>query len=62
MMSPWLLNMYMDGVVREVNASAPGRGVQLLGRGKSLESESAILCGWHWIYLEFKRETPSATE
>ena len=29
-MSPWLFNMYMDGVVREVNARVMGRGVELV--------------------------------
>ena len=29
-MSPWLFNIYMDGVVREVNASVLGRGLGLV--------------------------------
>ena len=29
-MSPWLFNLFMDGVVREVNASVLGRGLELL--------------------------------
>lgn len=29
-MSPWLFNMYMDGVVREVNAKVMGRGAELI--------------------------------
>ena len=29
-MSPWLFNEYMDGVVREVNVSVPGKGLELL--------------------------------
>ena len=29
-MSPWLFNLYIDGVVREVNARAPGRGLKLV--------------------------------
>ena len=29
-MSPWLLNVYMDGVVREVNARVLGKGLELL--------------------------------
>ena len=28
-MSPWLFNMYMDGVVREVNARVLGNGCEL---------------------------------
>ena len=31
-MSPRLFNMYMDGVVREVNQRVLGRGVELVGR------------------------------
>ena len=29
-MSPWLFNVYMDGVVREVNARVVGRGLELV--------------------------------
>ena len=29
-MSPWLLNVYMDGMVREVNARILGKGLELL--------------------------------
>ena len=31
MMSPWLFNMSMDGVVREVNERVLGWGVELVG-------------------------------
>ena len=30
MMSSWLINVYMDGVVREVNAAVIRRGLELL--------------------------------
>ena len=30
MMSPWLFNVYMDGVVREVNVMVLGKGLELL--------------------------------
>ena len=30
MMSPWLFNVYMDGVVREVNVRVLGKGFELL--------------------------------
>lgn len=30
-MSPWLFNLYVDGVVREVNARVLGRGLKLVG-------------------------------
>ena len=29
-MSPWLVNVYMDGVVREVNVRMLGKGLELL--------------------------------
>ena len=29
-MSPWLFNVYMDGVVREVNVKGLGKGLELL--------------------------------
>ena len=29
-MSPWLFNLYMDGVVREVNVKVLGKGLELL--------------------------------
>ena len=28
MMSPWLFNVYMDGVVREVNVRVLGKGLR----------------------------------
>ena len=31
-MSPWLFNLYTDGVVREVNAQVLGRGLKLVDR------------------------------
>ena len=30
MMSPWLFNVYMDGVVREVNVKVLGKRLELL--------------------------------
>ncbi len=30
-MSPWLFNVYMDGVVRDVNARVQGEGLVMLG-------------------------------
>ncbi len=30
-MSPWLFNVYMDGVVREVNARVQDEGLVMLG-------------------------------
>ena len=31
-MSPWLFSLYIDGVVREVNARVLGRGLKLVDR------------------------------
>ena len=37
-MSPWLFNVYMDGVVREVNVRVLGKGLELLSaNGGSVE-------------------------
>ena len=37
-MSPWLFNMYIDGVVREVNVRVLGRGLKLVdGNGSEWE-------------------------
>ena len=45
-MSPWFFNMYMDGVLREVNERVLSRGVELMGQeGECLEGESVIVCG-----------------
>ena len=50
-MSPWLFNMYMDGVVREVNERLLGRGVELVGqegdvwRVNQLYADDAVLLG-----------------
>ena len=38
MISPWLFNVYMDGVVREVNVMVLGKGLELLNaNGSSFE-------------------------
>ena len=48
-MSPWLFNMYMDGVVKEVDARVMGRGVDLEWEGqkwkinKLLYADDAVL-------------------
>ena len=34
-MSPWLFNVYMDGVVREVNVRVLGKGLELLSANGS---------------------------
>ena len=42
-MSPWLFNLYMDGVVREVQARARGRGAQLVGTDEEKWEVSQLL-------------------
>ena len=42
-MSPWLFNVYMDGVVREVNVRASGRGVSVLGVNGAVCQVSQLL-------------------
>ena len=40
-MSPWLFNVYMDGVVRKVNVRVLGKGLELLSaNGGWFESTS----------------------
>ena len=34
MISPWLFNVYMDGVVREVNVRVLGKGLEMLNGGR----------------------------
>ena len=66
-MSPWMFNLNMDGVVREVSASVMGRGLELLGaNGQSWQlsqflfaddtalvaDSEAKLC---WLVAEFGR-------
>ena len=42
-MSPWLFNLYMDGVVREVRARTLGRGAQLVGTDEEKWEVSQLL-------------------
>ena len=42
-MSPWLFNVYMDGVVQEVNDGVLGKGLDLLGvNGRRFEINHVI--------------------
>ncbi len=50
-MSPWLFNVYMDGVVREVYARMLGRGLNLV---------SADGREWNLSQLLFADDTPHA--
>ena len=42
-MSPWLLNMYMGGVVGEVNERVLGRGVELVNREGDVQRVNQLL-------------------
>ena len=43
-MSPWLFNVYMDGVVREVNVRVLGKGLELLcANGGSFEINQLLI-------------------
>lgn len=42
-MSPWLFNVYMDGVVREVNARVLGRGLELVGENGQVYEVNLML-------------------
>ncbi len=44
-MSPWLFNVYMDGVVREVNERVQGKGLVMIGEdGGKVEDKSLVVC------------------
>ena len=45
-MSPWLFNVYMDGVVREVNVRVLGKGLELLNaNGGRFEINQLLFAG-----------------
>ncbi len=53
MLSPWLVNVYVDGIVREVNAKVQGEGLVMLDedggkwRIKQLfADDTALVAGW----------------
>ncbi len=43
-MSLWLFNVYMDGVVKEVNARVLYRGLSLVNVDSKVEPESTVVC------------------
>ena len=46
MISPWLFNVYMDGVVREVNVSVLGKGLEMLStNGGRFEVNQLLFAG-----------------
>ena len=48
-MSPWFFNVYMDGVVREVNVNVLGKGLELLNRMVTVFFRTTLPCsgGYH---------------
>ena len=45
-MSPWLFNVFLNGVVREVNARALGKGLELhcVNGGRCEINHAAVTC------------------
>ena len=43
-MSPWLFNVYMDGVMKEVNMSKQGEGPEFILNGKKVEGTNMSIC------------------
>ena len=52
-MSPCLFNLYMDGVVMEVQARTHGRGVQLLSDGEEKWEVSQLLFADETVLLRY---------
>ena len=55
-MSPWLFNMYMDGVVREVNERVLSRRVEFLGNEGNVWRVNQLLYVDDTILLGTSRE------
>ena len=56
-MSPWLGDVYMDGVVREVNARVPGKWMELLSvNGGRFEINQLLFEGDAALVAEFRGE------
>ena len=43
-MSPWLFNLYMDGVMKELGVGVSGDGVRMMENGRA-EGALPIICG-----------------
>ena len=43
-MSLWMFNVYMDGVVREVNVRVLGKGLELLSANAAGLDKPAVIC------------------
>ena len=51
-MSPWLFNLYKDGVVREVHARTLGTGAQLVGSKEEKWEVSQLLFADDTVLIE----------
>ena len=60
MMSQWLFNMYMDGVIREVNERVLGKGVELLGPEGNVWKVNQLLYADDTVLIGIK--SPAVTE
>ena len=58
-MSPWLFILYMDGVVREVQARTLGRGTRLLGDGEEKWEVTKLLFADDTVLVENSKKLES---
>ena len=56
MMSPWLFNVYMDGVVLEVNVRELGKGLELLSANGGRFEINQLLCADDTALLDDSEE------
>ena len=61
-MSPWLFNIYMDDVIREVNATIFSRGLSFINTDDRVEDKPEIVCRRYSFSGRFRREIVSAGE
>ena len=56
-MSPWLFNLYIDGMVREVNARVLGRGLKLVdGNDNEWELNQSLFADDTVVVADFERK------
>ena len=59
-MSPWLCNLYIDGVVREVNAQVLGRGLKLVdGNDNEWELNQLLFADDTVVVADYERKLVS---
>ena len=55
-MSPWLFNVFMDGVVRELNAMVLGKGLELLSaNGGNFEINQLLFADYTALVAEYAK-------